>query len=339
MGKLGVLLVGPGWVAGEHIKSYCLNPNTEVRAIAGMIPEDEGRTKGYMEEYNFQCDYTNDYEKALERDDIDIVSVCTINFLHYEQGLAAIQAGKHTFVEKPLAFTMEQINALKEATLKYKVKTQVGHVARYYPAVRGLKAFIDQGGIGDIFYGECDYWHEVIGAWKVKPETGGSALLMGGCHAIDMLRWMVGEDHEVTEVTAYANQATWREDFEYDPTIALICKFDNGTVGKVATSLECNMPYVFHIQMCGTKGTIRNNGIYSEMFPQSTDFMSIPSVYPDDWNVSHHPFPDEVDDYVSCIVEDREPELSFPRAAKTYEVLFAAELSARENTIVKLPLT
>jgi hypothetical protein len=67
--------------------------------------------------------------------------------------------------------------------------------------------------------------------------------------------------------------------------------------------------------------------------------MELPSVYPDDWDVSHHPFPQEVDYFVSCITGDVESDLSIPRAAKTYEVIFAAELSAREGKPVQLPLS
>jgi len=339
MAKLGVMVVGPGWVAGEHIKSYVQNPNTEVRVIAGMIPEDKGRADKYMAQYGFKCEYTDNFEKALDRKDIDIVAVCTINSMHAPQGLAAIEAGKHTFVEKPLCLTFEQLKKLKKATERKKVKTQVGHVCRWYPALVGLKQFVDSGGIGEVFYAESDYWHEIKGAWKVKKDTGGSALLMGGCHSVDMLRWMVGEQHEVKEVCAFSNKPAWRKYYEYDPTIAFVCKFDNGVVGKVATSLECNMPYVFHLQVNGTKGAIRNNGMFStERFPFARDFMKIPADYPDDWNVSHHPFPEEVAYFVDCVVQNRESHLSFPRAYKTYELIFAAELSAAEGRIVKLPL-
>ena len=338
MARLRVLLVGPGWVAGEHIRAYCANPNTEIGAIVGMVPEDEARARGYMAECGFDCDYTQDFERAVKRDDIDIVAVCTINYMHYSQSLAAIQAGKHTFVEKPLCHTLEEARTLRAAAQEHGVKTHVGHVCRWYPAIAGLKNFVDGGGIGDIFYGEVDYWHEIIGAWKVKPETGGSALLMGGCHAVDILRWFVGEEKKATEVCAFSNQARWRTDYGYDPTIAFIVKFDNGAVGKVATCLEANMPYVFHLQMNGTKGTIRNNGIFSEMFPSAKGFAQIPADYPDDWNVAHHPFPEEVSYFVDCVLNNTESMLSFPNAYPTYELAFAAELSAREDSIVKLPL-
>jgi predicted dehydrogenase len=291
-----------------------------------------------MSQYGFECDYTEDYEEALERYDIDIVAICTINHLHYGQSLAAVEAGKHTFVEKPLCFSLEELKTLVNRVKEKKVQTHVGHVIRYYPAIVGLRNFLSGGGIGEVSYCECDYWHEIVGEWKTTIETGGSALLMGGCHSVDMVRWLVGEEVDVEEVFAYTSKPTRRKDFAYDPNHYFLMKFENGVVGKVGTSLECNMPYVFHLQVNGTRGTIRNNGIFSDEFPELKDFVTLPSQYPDDWNVSHHPFPEEVSDFVSCILDNREPELSIPRAAKTYEVIFAAEKSAREGRPVRLPL-
>lgn len=338
MKKLGVMVVGPGWVAGQHILSFAGNKNCEIRVIAGVLPEDEARAKAYMEKHGFRCDYTADYESALQREDVDIVAVCTINHLHFSQTLAAIKAGKHVLVEKPLCFSNAEARLLADATLEQGVKTHVGHVVRFYPAIAGLHNFIRHEGIGEIFYCEADYWHEIIGPWKVRIETGGSALLMGGCHAVDMVRWMLGEENPISEVFAYSTSAKRRLDFEYDPTISLIMKYENGTIGRVSTCLESNMPYVFHLQVNGTGGTIRNNGISSEWFPGTKEFMEVPAVYPDDWEVSQHPFPQEIDYFVSCIENGVESDLSIPRSAKTYEVIFAAEISAREGRPVKLPL-
>lgn len=336
---LGAAIVGPGWVAGEHAKGYCLDSRAEVRAIVGVIPEDSERAQALMAKHHFKADYLESVDELCARDDIDVVSICTLNCLHCEQGLACINAGKHVIVEKPLCLTHEENKTLKAATEKAGVKTMVGHVVRFYPAVVGLKNFQDSGGIGEVFYAECDYWHEIVGEWKVGKKTAGSALLMGGIHSVDAIRWMIGEEHEAVEVTAMSRPAAWRKDFEYDPTFSLIARFDNGAIGRVSTSLECNMPYVFHLQVNGTKGTIRNNGFFSEMFPESPHFIRTTATYPDDWNVSHHPFPEELSYFIDCIVDEKEPMLSIPRAYKTYELIFAAELSAREHRVVTLPLT
>lgn len=339
MAKYGAMVIGPGWVAGEHIKGYCKDPRTEIRAIVGMVPEDRSRAEQYMKQFNFRADYYDSLDAALKRDDIHVASVCTINFLHYEQTVACLQAGKHVMVEKPLCFTQQQNKHLRDLARQTGLRTQVGHVCRFYPAVVGLKNFVDAGHIGEVFYVEADYWHEIKGAWKGKKSTGGSALLMGGCHAVDLVRWFAGENNEIVEVSAMSEPARWRKDFEYDPTIVLTARFANGTIGKCATSLECNMPYVFHLQVNGSKGTIRNNGVYSEaLFPGSRDFTKLTSTYPDDWNVGHHPFPEEISAFLDTIDCGRDGMLSIPNAYKTYELVFAAEKSAEERAPVKLPL-
>ena len=109
MSKLGVMVVGPGWVAGQHIMSYVRNSNTSIRVIAGMVPEDQSRAESYMNQYGFECDYTEDYEEALKRNDVDIVAVCTINHLHYSQSLAAVEAGKavNPFLFPPLGILIK----------------------------------------------------------------------------------------------------------------------------------------------------------------------------------------------------------------------------------------
>jgi len=342
--KLGVMVVGPGWVAGQHLMSYAKDPRTEIRVIAGMpgIDKDEAQAKAYMEQYGFEAECTTDDENALQRDDIDIVGVCTINFLHYEQTVAALEAGKNVLTEKPLCFTMDEVKRLAKLTNEKGATTHVGHVARYYSAVRGLWQMVHHKNmIGKVFYAESDYWHEIIGPWKVVPKTGGSSLLMGGCHSVDMVRWMIGEDREIDEVFGYTVPKHWRDDFEYDPTIALLMKYKDGAVGKVACSLECNMPYVFHIQVLGTEGTVRNNGICSEQVMDRHEckgWMSVPGMYMDDWDVAQHPFPTEVEYFVDCVEQKKESELSFPHALKTYEVIFAAEESAKTGKPVKLPL-
>jgi len=340
MAKLAAAIVGPGWAAGEHIKGYVQDDRTEVRAIVGMIPEDKTRAETYMNDFGFHADYIEDLSTLCDRDDIDVVSICTRNYQHYEQALACIEAGKHVLVEKPLCLTQRENNALKAAAESAGVTTHVGHIGRFYAALIGLKNFRDAAGIGEVFYAEADYWHEIIGAWKCQPETGGSSLLMGGCHAVDAVRWMVGEEHNVVEVSAMSVPAARRDEFGYDPTIATIFRFDNGAVGRVSSSLECNMPYVFHLQVNGTKGAFRNNGISSEMFPgHEREFIKLKSQYPDDWNVTGHPFPEEISYVVDCVMNQTESMVSIPRAWKTYELIFAAERSAREGRRIKLPLT
>ena len=119
-------------------------------------------------------------------------------------------------------------------------------------------------------------------------------------------------------------------------TIALI-RFEGGATGRVGVSVEAEMPYVFHLQVNGTKGAIRQKGVYSpELYPGAKDFVSLPESYPDDWNVAGHPFGAEIDDFVEAVCSGRPGQLDFAHARKTYDLLFAIERAAAQNSTVAL---
>ena len=246
MAKLGALVLGPGWVAGEHIKGYCQSPDTEIRSVVGTMAPDRVAARDYMREFGFEADYSENFDEQLHRDDIDVVSICVINHMHFEMALKAIRAGRHVLVEKPLCFNLQELKTLKQAVEATGVVTMVGHVVRWYSAVANAHRLVETHQLGNIFYGESDYWHEVHGDWKTRTATSGSSLLMGGCHSIDVLRWFMGMDRRVAEVHAYANGPCRRKDFEYAPNITGIMKFEDGAIGKVGSSLETSMPYVLH---------------------------------------------------------------------------------------------
>jgi predicted dehydrogenase len=341
MRKLGVGVVGPGWAGGEHIKAYMNNPHTEVVALCGR---DEGRTRAKMAEVGLgECAIYTDYEDMLKRDDLDIVSICTPNDLHVEEGIMAAQAGKHMLIEKPIALNLEDLKKLKDAIREAGVKTVVGFVLRWNPLYQTIKPLIEDDAIGRIFYGEVDYFHG-IGPWykqyewNVKKSVGGSSMLSAGCHAVDGLRWFM--DDEAAEVTAYSarsNSETFGQ-YEYDPTMVVIIKFRSGTIGKVASSLDCVQPYVFNINLVGEKGTIRNNQLYSHKMPGQTGFATIPTILPDSGDVTHHPFEGEIDHLVDCILNDKESFVNVDDAVKTHEICLAAGISAQEGRSVRLPL-
>ena len=340
MEKLGVGIVGPGWAGGEHIKAYTNSPDVELVALCGR---DAGRTRAKLEEAGTECAVYTDYEEMLKRDDIHIVSICTPNDLHVEQGIMAAQAGKHILMEKPIALDVEEMKKLRDAVRETGVKTVVGFVLRWNPLYEMLKPLIEDDAIGRIFYGEVDYFHG-IGPWykqfewNVKKSVGGSSLLSAGCHAVDGLRWFMND--EAAEVTAYSTRSgneNYRQ-YEYDPTMITIIKFRSGAIGKVASSIECTQPYVFNINLVGSKGTIRNNQLYSHKMPGQTDFATIPTILPDSGDVTHHPFQGEVDHLVDCILNDKESYVNIEDGVKTHEICFAAEISAREGKSVSLPL-
>jgi len=340
MKTLGVGIIGTGWVSGEHIRAYEANPHTEVRGMVGLTV---ALAQAKKEEYHLtRCQVYESLEALLDDADIHMVSICTPHHLHVPQGVAAAQAGKHLLLEKPVALDVEGLRALQAAVRAAKVKTQVSFVLRWNPLFETIRALLADGVIGKIFYGEVDYFH-AIGPWyaqyewNVKKEFGGSSLLTAGCHAVDGLRWFVGK--RAVEVFAYANTSAQNPlRYEYEPNSVTLVKFEDGTMGKVASSIECAMPYVFNIELLGDQGTIRNNQVFSKRWVGQKGWATIPTILPDSGDVTHHPFRDEVNYFVDCILNERESHANLEDAAQTHEICFASELSAREKRPVSLPL-
>jgi predicted dehydrogenase len=278
----------------------------------------------------------------LEDPAIQVVSICTPHHLHAAQGVAAAKAGKHLMLEKPVALDLAGLRELQATVRATQVKTVVSFVLRWNPLFETLKALIADGVVGRLFYAEVDYLHG-IGPWyaqyewNIKKSIGGSSLLTAGCHAVDGLRWFVGQ--RAVEVFAYANFSHRNSlAYEYEPNSVTLVKFEDGTVGKVASSIECVMPYVFNIELLGDAGTIRNNQVFSKRWVGQKSWATIPTIMPDSGDVTHHPFQLQVNHFVDCILGGRESHANLDDVSQTHEICFAAEISIRENRPVSLPL-
>ncbi len=340
MKTLGVGIVGTGWVSGEYIKAFERNPHTGVR---GIVSRDRERARAKAEEYGLrQATAHDDLRSLLDDPAIHIVAICTPHHLHAQQGIQCAQAGRHIVVEKPIALDLESLHALDAAVRKAGVRTVVSFVLRWNPLFEIIKAMLADGVIGNLYYAEVDYMHG-IGPWykqyewNIKKEIGGSSLLTAGCHAVDGLRWFLQK--KPVEITAYANFSPQNPlRYEYEPNSVTMIKFADGAIGKVASLVECVMPYVFNIQLFGDQGTIRNNQVFTRKWPGQKGWATIPTVLPDSGDVTHHPFSGEIDHFVDCILNGRESHCNVADAVETHEICLATEISAHENRPVKLPL-
>lgn len=340
MKSIGVGIIGTGWVAGAHIRAYESNPHTEVR---GIVSREKARAQAKAAEHHLEhCRAYDRLEDLLADPDIHIVSICTPHHLHVRQGIAAAAAGKHLVLEKPVALDLAGLRELQSAVRSAGVKTVVCFVLRWNPLFELIKSFLAEGVIGHLYLAEVDYLHGIGPSsaqyeWNVKKAMGGSSLLTAGCHAVDGLRWFVGK--RAVEVFAYANfspRNPWR--YEYEPNSVTLVKFEDGTLGKVTSTVECVQPYIFNIQLVGDQGTIRNNQVFSRRWTGQKGWATFPTILPDSGDVTHHPFREQVNHFVDCILNNRESHASLDDAASTHEICFAAEISAREKRPVSLPL-
>ncbi|GDX41291.1 oxidoreductase [Armatimonadota bacterium] len=336
MSQIGIGIAGTGWVAGEHIKSYQKHNDAKVVALWN-------RTRATAERKAQEFGLTDvkiydTYEAMIADSAVQAVSLCTPPNAHPRETILAAQAGKHILIEKSVANDPKSLGEMVRAVEKAEVKTVVGFVLHWNLQFMWIKRMMEQQAIGKVFYAEVDYWHNIGPQyvqfhWNRRKEIAESVLLSAGCHAIDALRYFVGQ--EITEVSAYSNL---RNDvYEYDTNLVGIMKFADGAIGKTSASFDCQCPYLFNIDLLGDKGTIRDNKIWAqEYFAGQTDWVQVPTVRPDSGDVAHHPFDGEIAHFMECIQTGNESHINLADAAKTHAVCYAMDRSARENRPVTI---
>lgn len=341
MGDLNVGIVGLGWVAGAHIETFKNVTGANVTAVCSRREHDPAALE---RTYGIPLKAYTDYAEMLADADLDIVSICTPHPFHPEQAIAAARAGKHLVLEKPIALTFEDAGRIKAAVEKAGVETCVCFELRFSAHFSMIRAVLEQGLLGDIHYGEFDYYHGIgpwYGqfGWNVKRDMGGSSLLTAGCHALDGLLMAMGG--EVEEVTSYATTSASPvfAPYEYPTTTTSILRFTNGRVGKCASVIDCFQPYYFHIHLVGSEGSLLDNRFYSQKLPGMTKqrWSTLETSLVDSGDVSDHPYQPQFQALVDAIQKGTTmPHTDLATAYETHRVAFAADLSAAEGRPVKL---
>lgn len=340
MKKYNVGVVGYGWVATAHIPAINASPLAQVTAICSSRPQDaaalSARYGGTIRTYT-------DLDAMLADPSIHAVSICSLPHLHADQIVAAARAGKHLIIEKPISLTLADARRVAAAVAKANVKTCVCFECRYSSQFLATKSVIDAGLLGSLHYGEVDYFHG-IGPWygqyrwNIKKESGGSALLSAGCHAMDALLFCMGSEVDsVTSVdTTSANQIF--AEYEYPTTSVTLVRFANGALGKCAAVIDCVQPYYFHTHLVGSDGSLLDHKFHSAKLALDKHKWSELSLkLVDSGDVADHPYQTQFEDFFASL--DRGAEMahtSLRAVMPSHLACLAADLSARERRTVKL---
>jgi predicted dehydrogenase len=192
-----------------------------------------------------------------------------------------------------------------------------------------------------------DYYHG-IGPWygqfrwNTKRNAGGSSLLSAGCHALDALLLYMGG--EVESVSSYSTGSANKDfkKYEYDTSSVTILKFKDGRVGKTASIIDCLQPYYVHTHLVGSEGSLLDNKFHSNKLggPSGLDknkWSELSMKMVDSGDVSDHPFQSQFEAFFAALAKGKPmPLTDLATAAKSHEVIFAADLSAKKNRPVKL---
>jgi predicted dehydrogenase len=365
--RVGVLGAG-AWARGAHLPGYRRDPRCDVVAIADLQP-DLARTAA--DEFAIPVIYDS-HEALLARDDIDLVDVCTPSATHFELAWAALQAGKHVLCEKPVAFDYRETQRASALAKSKGLKTKLGFTFRYSPAMRYMKALIDEGWIGTPFifngYEQNSQWLDPMNPLRqVDPNADQSVLQVSslegyGAPIIDLGMWFVGSAYRevvgtmrnfIPERMVRATGRLMR--MNIDDGDIFIGEFENGALGSVQTSFVTvgNYPGL-EARVYGSEGAlicrlVEENGICESLKgakPNAVEFreMEVPQrFYPpggsprESWRSLF--YANLVSSFIGEILTgDDRNEGAFDDGARVQEVINAVELSFRERRWVRLPL-
>ena len=190
--RLGVIGAG----GRGHISHHAHNPENGVRLVAAADVADKPLDE-FKQKFGADTFVTKDYRELLKRKDIDAVFVTSPDFMHEEQGVAALAAGKAVYCEKPLAITLRGCDRLLSTAMKHKTKLFVGHNMRYMAFVRKMKEIVDSGAIGRVTTAWCRHFINYGGDayfkdWHSERKYATGLLLQKGAHDIDVIHWICG---------------------------------------------------------------------------------------------------------------------------------------------------
>jgi predicted dehydrogenase len=190
--KIGVIGVGGrGRLADQ---AHC--PEEGFRIVAGADVSTKA-LEDFKERIGEDVFVTEDYKELLAREDIDAVFITSPDFLHEEQGVAALEAGKAVYLEKPMAISIEGCDRLLEAAYRTGSKLYLGHNMRHFPAINKMKEVIDSGMIGEVQAAWCRHFIGYGGDayfkdWHSEQRLSNGLLLQKGAHDIDVIHWLAG---------------------------------------------------------------------------------------------------------------------------------------------------
>ncbi len=209
--ELRIGVIGAG--GRGSLAAYAHRPEQGVTVVAGADVNPKGLER-FRERFGADAFVTKDYCELLEKADVQAVFITSPDFLHEEHAIAALQAGKHVYLEKPMAITIEGCDRILRAACERGLKLYCGHNMRHMIFTRKMRELIVSGAIGEPKAGWCRHFVGYGGDayfkdWHAERRYGTSLLLQKGAHDIDILHWLCGG--YTRQVTAVGNLTVYNQ--------------------------------------------------------------------------------------------------------------------------------
>lgn len=273
---LGVGMIGYGFMGKMHSYAYASLPFVydppPARIRFSAICASSEASRNLARERAGYAFATGDYRELIRRDDVDVVNICTPNYLHYEQTMAAIEAGKHVYCDKPLAMNANEAAAMADAARRAGTTCQVTFHNRYCPALMRAREMAGSGFLGEVTAFRTAYLHAGYVdplrpiSWRMRMETsGGGALVDLGSHVLDALWSIVGNFTRVradlrtlTKERPVAPGSSEMAQVTVDDVALLELELPNGAAGTLeASRVSSGAQDDMRLEIHGTRGAMQ----------------------------------------------------------------------------------
>jgi len=323
MGKLRIGVIGLG-VGEQHAIGVVQHPRATLAVLCDRDPaklaEVGARFPGVRQ--------SNDADAVLTDPNVDCVVIATYDDQHGAQILTALGHGKHVFAEKPICYSPDEARGIRAALAAHPgLRLTTNTILRTSQRFRWVKAQCDTGAFGDIFAVEAGYnygrLHKLTEGWRGR-QAFYSAVYGGGVHVVDLLRWLTGD--EVFRVFAVGNRVASRGTrYRFRDYITATFEFRSGIVGTVSVNFGCVSPHFHPVALYGTQATFVNDVPHGRWYTSRDP--AVPPV------PVEQPYPgcakyDLLTEFISALLDQRDPVITEDDALRTMAVCFAIERSA-----------
>jgi len=329
MAKFRVLIAGAGG-AGKTV-AKCMAEDGRAEPVAFFEPV-AGQLEKVAKEFPEALSGA-DYPELLAKAEPDVVVVAGPDHLHAEQAILALERGCHVLIEKPMATTVADTHKLLEAEAKSGKQIMVDFTMRYSHPWSTMARAAREGQVGPVFFLQGNYIHDMWdyytpkGAyytpWRVDKKNPQNILCGGGCHALDLMLWVM-QDVPVVEVFGQSNQLS-QSDFPGHDCFLVSLQFDNGVIGKVFATSGCNgAPFGSFLEVYGPDGTLSEGKLLRR--GQDDVELEDPSGLE---SAGGHGWPGAVDDFLSTLEGKIENPIPSVMGARNAAICEAAIISGR----------
>jgi predicted dehydrogenase len=344
---LGIAVVGAGSIADAHLYSYQRAP--ERASLVTVVDVDEARARRAAGRFSVPHVLTG-YREALERDDVQAVSICTPPFLHAEIAVAALKAGKHVLCEKPVAPTLAGLDAIAEAERTSGRVFSGVFQWRFGRGARQVRRLLDEGRFGRLHLGIAEtlwfrdhpYYDDVPWRGRWDTECGGVTVSQA-VHIIDCLLWFMGEP-----VSVFAEAGAFRARIMEEDTSVAVLRFESGAIGQITSTVSAMGQERSRLEIYGTELSAAGQG---EAYDTTKDFFTLGARAPEAAQALQRESEERtppgpkllhrgaINDFLEAIQENRRPLVGVQECRRALQVTAAIYKSAMTGDRVALPLS